>query len=82
MATAKTYNETIKRSALALWVLLGACMLGALILPFYWFWEKIAARTDTLAIIVGLLLWAMWNWCKLVVHVSKGIRNLPEPPTA
>ncbi|HKP35165.1 MAG TPA: hypothetical protein VJT70_10360 [Sphingomicrobium sp.] len=54
------------------------CWAVALILPFYWFWDRIAARTDMLVLIGGLLAWAEWNWWRFSAGVLSRIRKLPE----
>ena len=78
MSSKKMYDRNTKRRALGIWVALSAGMLGAMLLPLYWFWDRIAARTPILVLILCLLAWALFTWWRLVVVMAKGLRNLPE----
>lgn len=78
MSSKKTYDEGSKRGALAVWIAVSAVLLGVLLLPLYWFWDRIAARPSVLAIILCLLAWALFNWWKLVFSTARRIQNLPE----
>ena len=57
---------------------MSAAMLGAMLLPLYWFWDRIASRHGILLLILGLLAWALFTWGKLMFSTAKRIRNLPE----
>lgn len=78
MASRKAYDRNSKRLAMALWIALNAAMLGAMLLPLYWFWDRIAARPSILLLILGLLAWALFTWWNLLLSVGKRIRGLPE----
>jgi hypothetical protein len=77
---AKSYDRATKRAAILIWISVSLCWAAALTLPYYWFWERLAAKPDMLALITGLLLWAEWSWWKLSSSVVGRIRKLPAPP--
>jgi hypothetical protein len=76
---AKSYDRASKRAAILIWISFSLCWAAALTLPYYWSWDRIAAKADMLALITGLLLWAEWSWWKLSFGVVRRIRNLPAP---
>jgi hypothetical protein len=78
MSTKKTYDRSSKRLTMGLWVAVSAAMLGAMLLPLYWFWDRLASRPSILLLILGLFAWALFTWWKLVLSIAKGIRSLPE----
>lgn len=78
MSNRKAYDRGTKRSAFRIWLALSAALLGAMLLPLYWFWPRLAARPVVLVVVLGLLSWALFNWWKLVISMIKGLRNLPE----
>lgn len=64
---------------MGLWIAMSAAMIGVMLLPLYWFWDRIASRgSSILLLILGLLAWALFTWWKMVLSVANGIRNLPE----
>ena len=78
MSSQKAYDRNSKRVALGLWIAISATMLGALVLPLYWFWDRIASRPSILLLILGLLAWTLFNGGKLMFSTAKRIRKLPE----
>ena len=78
MSGKKAYDRSAKRGALGLWVGVSAVLLGAMLLPLYWFWDRIASRPVVLVLILGLLAWAIFAWWQLVISTAKRIRSLPE----
>jgi hypothetical protein len=72
MSSEKAYDPNTKRLAMGLWLALSAGMLGAMLLPLYWFWDRIAAKPLLLVLVLGLLGWAMFTWGKLVITMAKG----------
>jgi hypothetical protein len=78
MSNKRTYDGSSKRLTMGLWIAVSVAMLGAMLLPFYWFWDRVASRPSILLLILGLLAWALFTWWKLVLSVTKGIRRLPE----
>lgn len=79
MSSKKTYDRNSKRAALGLLIVMSAAMLGAMLLPLYWFWDRIASRGPSiLAIVLGLLAWALFHWWRLVLSMGKRIRGFPE----
>ena len=78
MSSKKTYDRSSKRAALGLWIGIGAAVLGAMLLPLYWFWDRLASRPNILLVILGLLAWALFNWAKMMFSTVRRIRSLPE----
>ena len=78
MSGRKVFDRNTKRRALGLWFGLGAVMLGAMLLPLYFFWDRIASRPMVLALVLALLVWALFTLGRLVISTAKRIRSLPE----
>lgn len=78
MSSKKAYDRSSKRLTMGLWIAVSAAMLVAMLLPLYWFWDRIASRPSILLLILGLLAWALFSWWKLVFSVAKRIRTLTE----
>ena len=78
MSGRKAYGRSTKRGALGLWIGVSAVLLGAMLLPLYWFWDRIASRPMVLVLILGLLVWALFTWWRLVISTTKRISSLPE----
>jgi hypothetical protein len=78
MSSEKKHDRSSKRAALGLWLAMSAVVVGAMLLPLYWFWDRIASRPGILVLILGLLAWALFNWWKLVLSTARRIRSLPE----
>ena len=78
MSGKNAYDRSIKRLALGIWVAVGAGLLAAMLIPLYWFWDRIASRPTILALILGLLVWALLTWWQLVFSIAKRICGLPE----
>jgi hypothetical protein len=79
MSSKKTFDRSSKQTALGLWIAISAATLGGMLLPLYWFWDRIASRgPGILILILGLLAWALFNWGKLVFSMGRRIRRLPE----
>ena len=78
MSSKKKYDRNSKRVALGLWIAISAAMIGALVLPLYWFWDRIASKPSVLFLILGLFAWALFTWSKVVLSTAKRIRALPE----
>jgi hypothetical protein len=78
MASTKLYDRSTKQAALALWTTCSALLLGVMLLPLYWYWDRLVARQSVFALILCSLAWALFNWWKLVSTAFKRIRALPE----
>jgi hypothetical protein len=78
MSDKKAYERSAKRGALGLWIGFSAVLLGAMLLPLYWFWDRIASRPVVLVLILALLAWAIFTWWQLVISTAKRIRSHPE----
>ena len=78
MSGRKAYGRSTKRGALSLWIGVSAVLLGAMLLPLYWFWDRIASRPVVLVLILGLLAWALFTWWQFVISTVKRISSLPE----
>lgn len=78
MSSKKTYDRSSKRIALVIWSAVSAMLLGAMLLPLYWFWDRIASRPTVLVLILGLLALALFTWWKLVFAAGRRIRGLSE----
>ena len=78
MASNKSCDRSTKNYALTVWIALCTALLGFMLLPLYWYWDRFAARPTLFALILCSLAWALFNWWKLAFTVLKGIRNLPE----
>ena len=78
MAAKKAYDKSAKASALWLWGATSFVLLAVLLVPLYLYWDKIAARPTVLAVILGLLAYAIFCWARLAATIARGIRNLPE----
>lgn len=76
--SSKTYDRNSKRLAMGLWIAVSAAILGAMLLPLYWFWDRIASRPSILLLILGLLAWALFTWWRLVFSIAKKVRSFPE----
>jgi hypothetical protein len=48
MSAKRTYDRSSKRLTMVLWVAVSAAMLGAMLLPLYWFWDRLASRPSIL----------------------------------
>ena len=78
MAAKKIYDKASKASALRLWGAMSFILLAVLFVPLYLYWGKIAARPSVLAVILGLLGYAIFCWAKMATTIAHSIRNLPE----
>jgi hypothetical protein len=78
MPSKKLYDRNTKQAALVLWTACSALLLGAMLLPLYWYWDRLVARQSVFALIVCSLAWALFNWWKLASTTFKRIRTLPE----
>jgi hypothetical protein len=72
------YDQSSKRMALGIWIAVSTMLLGAMLLPLYWFWNRIASRPAVLVFILGPLAWALFSWWRLTFSTAKRIRALPE----
>jgi hypothetical protein len=78
MSNKKAYDQSSKRAALGLWIAMSVVVVGAMLLPLYWFWDRIASRPGILVLILGLLIWALFNWWRLSLSTARRIRSLPD----
>jgi len=78
MSERRAFDRITKRRALVVWIGLCAALLVAMLVPLYWFWDRLASRPGVLVTILGLLAWALFNWWKMATLVAKQIRHLPQ----
>jgi hypothetical protein len=66
--------------SVAEWLLsIHAVLLGMLLIPLYWFWDRILARPpSTLALVLALTAYLLFTWGKVMLAIAKAIHNLPE----
>lgn len=75
----KAYSRKEKRLAVAVFLVLNAAFLGVMLLPLYWFWDRIAARPPSIwAIIIGLTGYMLYAAARFTFAMTKKLSALPE----